>query len=190
MTRSSADNFKAIYIAENIKVTVENAENAGIVQDEDGNFVIETAAVPKIIAGANSTWVKGSGKGLSFTSDADFSDFIAVYVDNTALIKDTDYTVAEGSTIVTLQPNYLEKLSAGNHTIGIQSKGGTASANFTVKTQSQGTTDGQDNASTQKTQTTVKTPKTGDTNQYAVWIALMAAAVLVLAGTALYRRKR
>ncbi len=91
----------------------------------DGSFQ------PVIIAGANGTWKKGSEGGLSFTSNAAFAHFQKVQVDG----KDLDassYTVEEGSTIVTLKPEYLETLSVGKHTFAIVSETGTASTEFNV----------------------------------------------------------
>ena len=69
---------------------------------------------PVIIEGTNGTWQNGSKDGLTFTSNAEFSDFSKVQVDG----KDLDasnYTVKEGSTIVTLNAAYLNTLSVGNH---------------------------------------------------------------------------
>ena len=92
---------------------------------------VDSDFAPAIIAGANATWHKGSEDGLSFTSNAAFADFLKVQVDG----KDVDasnYTVKEGSTIVTLKPSYLETLSAGKHTLAIVSDTGTAETEFTV----------------------------------------------------------
>lgn len=84
-----------------------------------------------IIEGANGKWQKGSEGGLPFTSNAAFADFLMVQVDG----KDVDasnYTVKEGSTIVTLNASYLETLSAGKHTLAIVSDTGTAETEFAV----------------------------------------------------------
>jgi len=92
---------------------------------------VDSDFAPAIIAGANATWQKGSEDGLSFTSNAAFADFLKVQVDG----KDVDasnYTVKEGSTIVTLNASYLETLSAGKHTLAIVSDTGTAETEFTV----------------------------------------------------------
>ena len=67
----------------------------------------EPVQPPIIIAGANGTWQKGGTDGLSFTSDAEYADSLKVMVDGKEL-KTTDYTVKEGSTIVTLNAAYLE----------------------------------------------------------------------------------
>ena len=45
-----------------------------------------------------------------------------------------NYTVKEGSTIVTLKAEYLETLSVGKHTLAIVSDTGTAAAEFTIQT--------------------------------------------------------
>lgn len=92
---------------------------------------VDADFTPAIIVGANATWQKGSEDGLSFTSNAAFADFLKVQVDG----KDVDtsnYTVKEGSTIVTLNASYLETLSAGKHTLAIVSDTGTAETEFTV----------------------------------------------------------
>lgn len=92
---------------------------------------VDPAFKAMIIEGANGEWQKGSEDALSFTSNAAFADFLKVQVDG----KDVDssnYTVKEGSTIVTLKPSYLETLSAGKHTLAIVSDTGTAETEFTV----------------------------------------------------------
>ena len=85
-----------------------------------------------ITAGANGSWQKGTKDGLSFTSNAAYKHFRKVQVDG----KDLDaanYTVKEGSTIVTLKAEYLETLSVGKHTLAIVSDTGTAAAEFTIQ---------------------------------------------------------
>ena len=97
----------------------------------------EPGSVCKIIKGENSTWQKGGKDGLSFTSSAAFADFLKVQVDGKD-IDASDYTVKEGSTIVTLKAEYLETLPAGSHTLAIVSKIGTASTEFTIKAAADG----------------------------------------------------
>ena len=116
-----------------------------------------------IIEGANGSWQKGTKDGLSFTSNAAFAHFLKVQVDG----KDLDvsnYTVKEGSTIVTLKAEYLETLSVGKHTLAIVSETGTATTEFTVKAA----------AVTDDTQS----PQTGDDSNIALWIAVLLAAAL------------
>ena len=92
---------------------------------------VDPAFKAMIIEGANGKWQKGSEDALSFTSNAAFADFLKVQIDG----KDVDssnYTVKEGSTIVTLKTSYLETLPVGKHTLAIVSDTGTAETEFTV----------------------------------------------------------
>ena len=145
---------------------------------EDGKCTvcgaIDSTFKPVITAGANGEWQKDNKDGLSFTSNAAYKYFQKVQVDG----KDLDvsnYTVKEGSTIVTLKAEYLETLSVGKHTLAIVSETGTATTEFTVKAA----------AVTDDTQS----PQTGDSSNMMLWIAL-----LFVSGGALsvvtYRKKK
>lgn len=129
---------------------------------------------PVITSGANSTWQKGGTDGLSFTSNAAFADFIKVQVDG----KDLDasnYTVKEGSTIVTLNAAYLNTLSVGKHTLAIVSDTGTASTDFTIKA-----------AASDDTQS----PQTGNSSNMMLWITLLFVSGTGLFGATAYNRKK
>ena len=102
---------------------------------ENGKCTVCSAVDPAfkamIIEGANGKWQKGSEDALSFTSNAAFADFQKVQVDGND-VDSSNYTVKEGSTVVTLKPSYLEALSVGKHTLAIVSDTGTAETEFTV----------------------------------------------------------
>ena len=87
---------------------------------------------PKITAGDGAAVTQGEKKELSFTSDASFADFVRVELDGTAL-EEKNYTKREGSTIITLNRDFVAALSVGEHTLAIVSQHGTATAKFTVK---------------------------------------------------------
>lgn len=154
---------------------------------------------PVIIAGANGTWQKGSKDGLSFTSSADYSDFIKVQVDGKDL-DDANYTVMEGSTVVILRAEYLQTLSAGKHSLSIVSKNDTATTEFTITAaqalagveQTEGDQSGGDATPQEpdKNEGDAANPPTGDDSNVALWIAVMLAAGIALTGTVLYSRKR
>lgn len=77
-------------------------------------------------------WTGDKKEGLKFRSTADISKFIAVYVDNNKV--DSKYiTLEEGSTIVTLAPEFLATLDNGEHKVKIQSTDGYAEASFAVE---------------------------------------------------------
>lgn len=141
---------------------------------EDGKCTvcgaIDSTFKAVITAGANSTWQKGTKIGLSFTSNAAFADFLKVQVDG----KDLDasnYTVKDGSTIVTLKAEYLETLSAGKHTLAVVSETGTATTEFTIKAAA-------DSSS-----------QTGDDFNIALYAGLAILAVAGAVGTGIYRRR-
>ncbi len=145
----------------------------------------EPVQPPVIIAGANGSWQKGGTDGLSFTSNAAFADFIKVQVDG----KDLDasnYTVKEGSTIVTLNAAYLNTLSVGKHTLSIVSANGTATTEFTITAAPTG--GGTTPQEPDKNGGDTTNPQTGDSSNMMLWIAL-----LILSGGAslavLYRKK-
>lgn len=142
---------------------------------------------PEIVSGANSAWEQASGSGLTITSNAAFANFVKVQVDG----KDLDasnYTVKEGSTIVTLNADYLKTLSVGKHTISIVSTTGTATTEFTVASAQTGsnTTQQPSNNGTAGTSTS---PKTGDVNSLPLLIALVLVSGGAL-GVAARRKNR
>ena len=86
---------------------------------------------PSILDGANSEWIKGDENGLTFSSDAAFSDFVEVLVDGKTVASE-NYERREGGTIVELKASYLETLAEGEHTLTIRSASGDATARFTI----------------------------------------------------------
>lgn len=87
---------------------------------------------PSIIEGKDITINVTENETVTFRSNALFADFIRVELDGKELVRDADYTVKEGSTIVQLLPQILKSLVAGKHSLGIVSASGTALTEFTV----------------------------------------------------------
>ena len=147
----------------------------------------EPVQPPVIIAGANGSWQKSGTDGLSFTSNAAFADFIKVQVDG----KDLDasnYTVKEGSTIVTLNAAYLNTLSVGKHTLSIVSANGTATTEFTITAAPTG--GGTTPQEPDKNGGDTTNPQTGDNSNVLLWIAILFVSGSGLFGATIYRRKR
>ncbi|MFR6662998.1 MAG: hypothetical protein ACLURG_07075 [Gemmiger sp.] len=152
---------------------------------------------PKITAGDGATVTQGEKKELSFTSDAPFADFLRVELDGTVL-EEKNYTKREGSTIITLNRDFIASLSVGEHTLAIVSKSGTATAKFTVKAKPVETATPQPTVTPQPTQTaqpqpTVQPvspiPRTGDAANPALWFALLIVSGFALAAIFVLRRK-
>ena len=131
---------------------------------------VETIAKlpPVIIEGNNSVANKEQTKDMTFRSDAAFVDFIRVELDGKVLDA-KNYTIKEGSIIVTLNKDFVSTLSVGEHTLGIVSASGTALAKFTIEANEN---------------SAAVSPKTGDSSQvvlysFAAIISLAAIAVIV-----------
>ena len=165
------------YTADTVSFPVTLDVSGGLAEGLE--LVIEYKIVteaPVIIKGANGIWHKGEKDGLSFTSNAAFADFQKVQVDG----KDLDasnYTVKEGSTIVTLKPSYLDTLSAGRHTLSIVSNTGTASTEFTIM-------------AAEVPDKEINLPQTGDNSNVVIWFALLVLSACSLIGTIAYRRRK
>lgn len=133
---------------------------------------------PQIIEGMSGSWKKGTQAVLIFKSNVAFSDFISVLVDGT-VVDGANYTMSEGSAVVTLKSAYLETLTVGTHTLTIRSQNGDASTQFTIKEK------GETNTKTEtNTMTKTNSPKTGDSTNLLVWFVLLgisASAIITLA---------
>ena len=90
-------------------------------------------------------------------------------------IKDKDYTLKEGSIIVTLTPEFTATLTAGEHTLGIVSVSGTAIASFTVMTDSVSDTVF-DNSPVNDSE---KSPQTGYTSNVLIWLYIHLPVLLL-----------
>jgi hypothetical protein len=150
---------------------------------------------PRITAGDGATVTQGEKNELTFTSDASFADFLRVELDGTTL-DEKNYTKKEGSTIITLNRDFVATLSVGEHTLAIISQHGTATAKFTVKAKPAETATTQPTVTPQPTaqpQPTVQPvspiPRTGDTANPALWFALLIVSGSALAAIFVLRRK-
>ena len=85
----------------------------------------------EILEGDNSVVDLGEASQLRIRADGEISKFVGVYVDG-ELVDASNYTVTEGSTIVTFTPEYLKTLEEGDHTIEIQFTDGVALADISV----------------------------------------------------------
>ena len=151
---------------------------------------------PKITAGDGAAVTQGEKKELTFTSDASFADFLRVELDGTAL-EEKNYTKREGSTIITLNRDFVATLSVGEHTLAIVSQHGTATAKFTVKAKPTETAIPQSTVTPQPTaqpQPTVQPAspilRTGDTANPALWFALLIVSGGAAIGTTVVSRKK
>ncbi|MCL1831144.1 MAG: LPXTG cell wall anchor domain-containing protein [Oscillospiraceae bacterium] len=107
------------------------------------------------------------------------------------MINPTNYSVVEGSTVLTLNSNYLQTLSVGNHIVGFE-YAYTAPGQVQYSYEDSITTrltiraaDTANNTSDSSSDATVSTrnPNTGDTTNILIWIITLLgtlAAMIVL----------
>ena len=162
---------------------------------------------PQITAGDGAAVTQGEKNELTFTSDASFADFLRVELDG-ATLEEKNYTKREGSTIITLNRDFVATLSVGEHTLAIVSQHGTATAKFTVKAKPAETATPQptETATPQPTAQPTQTaqpqptvqptvqpvspiPRTGDTANPALWFVLLIVSGSALAAIFVLRRK-
>ena len=129
-------------------------------QQIDREAVVLDKLAPDMIDGDKSVVDISSGKSAMFRSNAAIDDFIRAELDGKELTVDKDYTVKEGSIIVTLLPSYISRLSTGSHKLGIVSLSGTATANFTV-TKSQEPTSSEEETTTKSEPESSQSPTEG-----------------------------
>ena len=126
-----------------------------------------------ILDGAGSSWTQNTDGSLAIRGSGEISKFREVKVDGVT-VDPVNYTVTEGSTIITFKPEYLKSLSAGNHSFELVWTDGTAATNFTVA---------------ENADQSAKSPKTGEDFSMALCIALLMVSCAGLAGMFVRRKK-
>ena len=126
-----------------------------------------------ILDGAGSSWTQNTDGSLAIRGSGEISKFRGVKVDGVT-VDPVNYTVTEGSTIITFKPEYLKSLSAGNHSFELVWTDGTAATNFTVA---------------ENADQSAKSPKTGEDFSMALCTVLLMVSCAGLAGMFVRRKK-
>jgi len=127
-----------------------------------------------ILDGAGSSWTQNTDGSLAIRGSGEISKFREVKVDGVT-VDPVNYTVTEGSTIITFKPEYLKSLSAGIHSFELVWTDGTAVTNFTVA---------------ENADQSAKSPKTGEDFSMALCTALLMVSCAGLAGMFVRRKKK
>lgn len=133
----------------------------------------------KFTEGANQIYTIDESKNAIFRINADFSLFDGkLYIDGT-LIDAKNYKAESGSTVITLNKEYVDTLSIGEHTIKVEfSDGGFATTKFEVKAKQ---------VNTEKTED-ITNPQTGD--NIGTYIILSIISVLGITATVVIDNKK
>lgn len=130
--------------------------------------------------GSGSEWIKGSGKTLKFTfkhtkhDEETFARFRSIEVDGKE-VADKYYTVKPGSAVISLSPDYLEKLGNKEHSLKAYfSDGESPEVSFTVAARKGGRGG----------------PGTGDEETLLQWVLLMLAAAFGIAELGVLRMRK
>ena len=126
-----------------------------------------------ILDGAGSSWTQNTDGSLAIRGSGEISKFREVKVDGVT-VDPVNYTVTEGSTIITFKPEYLKSLSAGNHSFELVWTDGTAATNFTVA---------------ENADQSAKSPKTGEDFSRTLCTVLLMVSCTGLAGMFVRRKK-
>lgn len=140
-----------------------------------------------VISGAGSVWTMGSDQPLVITTDGDFSKFFSVAIDGVVIDK-SNYDAWSGSTVVSLKPEFMNTLSAGEHTYRVYYTDGQVDTTFRIE----GAASSSEATSSEASNTAAtgnKAPQTGDTTtvMMAMFMMLVSAVGIVLS---LKMRKR
>lgn len=202
-------------LSDNTKVEVNKAYKWRFTPT-DTNYNILTGEITpypvySIIDGANSSWTQNTDGTLAIRGNGEFTKFQRVKVDGT-VIDASNYTVTEGSTIITFKADYLKTLSEGSHTFELVWTDGSASTSFTVAKNTSDDPGNDDNnkddnndnngngndsndgsSNTADSDNTVVqildgSPNTGDAS--GIWIALFVVSVAGLAAMLVRRKKQ
>ena len=137
----------------------------------------------KFTEGANQIYTIDESKKAIFRIDADFSLFDGkLYIDG-ILVDAKNYKAESGSTVITLNKEYVDTLSIGEHTIKVEfSDGGFATTKFEVKAKQ---------VNTEKSSgANVENPETSD--NVMTYLATGILSIVGLAGVSVivYRKKQ
>ena len=157
----------------------------GITTDDTGNDSEDTTTEPAktytILNGDKQSVTAESGKDLVIRANGALADFTELKIDG-AVVDKSNYTLTEGSTIVTVKAAYLDTLKAGAHTLTFVYTDGEVSASFTtVKPETTVTTT---TTTEDKKEDKDTSPKTGDTD-ILIYGILMLISLLGMAALCL-----
>lgn len=132
----------------------------------------------------DNTYVIGSGDGVTITCTGALKDFVSVYMDDVEVDR-SNYTLAEGSTILAFTTKYLNTLSVGKHKVTLNYTYGSVDTELTVLDKSNAGTSadssGSGNSNGANTSRSARSPRTGDNTPILPWaiVSLLAAGICV-----------
>lgn len=87
---------------------------------------------PILQEGTNTQYVIGSNVGATIHCAYPLNEFVSVEI-NGSIVDSKNYTLEEGSTILTFKPSYLGTLGVGNYTVKLNYNNATVNASLVIK---------------------------------------------------------
>ena len=154
-------------------------ENGNIIDVNDNKFVMPNSNVNitvkykyiyKILSGSNQTY---SNKDLIIKTNGDLGNLESIKV-NGKILEPSNYSLKSGSTILSLNKDYLSSLSNGTYDITFEYTDGSINTTFII-----------DN---KKTNTTFKNPKTSDNIMIYIIMAIVGVIGILVFGFIIKRK--
>ena len=146
-----------------------------------------------ILSETDTTYTIGEDTEATVKCTGVLSAFEKVFVDGTE-VSSENYTLAEGSTILTFKQAYMDKLSLGEHTVTLSYPSGNVETAITVKEKVQNTESNQNQNGTgsdgNSTGTSAQAARTGDDTPIALYLSLLLLAVSGMFGAGWMRKKK
>lgn len=134
-TKYTEESFKVLTDAVNAVVEGKNITEQAQVDEMAANIEKAIAGLKLIYNYTEGAKQEATiGNEVIFKIDAELSKALEVYVDGNVISKD-NYSLASGSTIVTLNKDYVATLSEGEHSIKVEFSDGIAETTFTLAKQ-------------------------------------------------------
>ena len=157
-------------------------------------------AEPEVLEGKSFEFAEGTEKECVIRVDKDFAAFEGVKCNGTLLEEGTDYTAKSGSTVITLTPEYVKSLKVGDYEIKVvfndcESEAATIKVTPAENKEEieSGIEDGREQEPVEEKKEEKKEekiPKTGDTNNFWMWLVVILVSGSVVCGIVLEERKR
>ncbi len=168
---------KIFYPSGNTTYTKDNMRDYGgnltwVAYDSTDNLAI-------VLEVSDKVYYIGSGGDATIKCTGEFKDFVSVAVDG-VLIDSSNYTVVEGSTVLTFLSSYLDTLFVGDHVVTLNYTYGSIDTTLTVLDRNTNASDSITTGNTNSTSNLVQgnlmqnsVPKTGDQTLKLPWVFVM-----------------
>ena len=131
--------------------------------NNDGSYPASSYTfVPIIADDTDAEYVKNSSEGAQIHCSFELDDFVSADIDGN-IVDSSNYTLTDGSTIITFTPDYLDTLSAGDHTVTLNYTDKTATSVLTIKAAQEETTVVPDEPTTDSNEQTTSNAETENT---------------------------